>query len=196
MARETLKDSLAGHADGYKLLDNLSSCLGCGKCVGNCPAARQTPSYNPRQIIRDVLNGAEERWLKSEEIWRCLWCAGCYTLCPMDISYPLLIMQLRYRAVEAGYGLQYIAPFKKFAMRAREDGLTFAPGGSKGRERVQGIRSGIGASPWPEISEKAKAEYTALFDLCGVKRDLEGMPEDAAEPLDLNYLGGRIVYEP
>jgi heterodisulfide reductase subunit C len=193
VTRERFRYSEEVDVDVYKLVDNLRSCLACGKCVGNCPVARLTPSYNSRQIIRDVLSGNSDRWLRSEEIWRCLWCANCYTVCPMDINYPLLMLQLRYKAMESGYGMQYIAPFKKFALRAREDGLTFAPGGEKGRARVMRIRSNIGAVPWPEISDKAKAEYKALFDLCGTTKFVEDLDVENPPPLDLAYRKGRIA---
>jgi predicted mannosyl-3-phosphoglycerate phosphatase (HAD superfamily) len=101
-------------------------------------------------------------------------------------------MQLRYKAMEAGYGMQYIAPVKKFAERAREDGMTFVPGSEKGQARVKRIRSNMGVSPWPEISEKAKAEYKALFDICGTTKFLEDLDVDDVRKLDLRYKKGRI----
>jgi heterodisulfide reductase subunit C len=188
-----LIDSLYRQADSYRLAENLESCLQCGKCTGVCPAANLSPSYNPRQIIRDVLAGSRNRWLESEEIWRCFWCANCYTLCPMDIPFPLLMMQLRYMALKKGFGLKYILPFKRFAMRARQDGLTFAPGGAKGRERIMKIRSRIGLPAWPEISEKAKQEYRELFDATGTTAWLEEIKEEDEKPVALTYLEGRIT---
>jgi len=196
MAREKDTDwteNLYAQVDPYHLVDNLESCLQCGKCAGICPAANLSPSYNPRQVINDVLSGREERWLKSEEIWRCFWCANCYTMCPMDIPYPMLMMQLRYRAVEKGYGLKYFLPFKRFALRAREDGLTFAPASEKGRARIRKIREGIGLTPWPEISEKARNEYKALFDMTGATAFLESIREEDEKPVHLTYLEGRII---
>lgn len=189
-----LNDKLAAKVDAYKLVPDLNKCLACGKCAGVCPVAALNPSYNPRQIIRDVLSGNEERWLSSEEIWRCFWCAGCYTVCPADIPFPLLIMQLRYRAIERGYGLKYITPFKKFAVRAREDALTFAPG-AKGREKIMNLRCEIGADPWPAISEKARIEYAELFEITGTNRWLEEIKEEEEKPVELRYTDGRIVSE-
>ena len=186
-------DNLYAKVDAYHLVENLEHCLQCGKCAGICPVASLSPSYNPRQIICDVLNGSTSRWLKSEEIWRCFWCAGCYTHCPADIHFPLLMMQLRYLAVSAHYGLKYIVPFKRFALRAREDGLTFAPGSAKGRERIMGIRGAIGLTPWPEVSEKAREEYRALFDMTGTTEFLDGIRDEEDKPLVLAYLEGRIT---
>lgn len=186
------KDGLYKQVDAYNLVENLETCLACGKCVGNCPVASLTPSYNPRQIISDVLTGEAERWLASEEIWRCFWCAGCATVCPNDIQFPLLMMQLRYLAVEKNYGLKYIMPFKRFALRAREDGLTFAPS-EKGREKIKRYRTNLGLTPWPEISEKAKAEYKQLFDLTGTTDYLNNLNDEEEKPVTLKYTEGRII---
>ncbi len=160
---------------------------------GVCPAANVSPSYNPRQIINDILSGRLERWLKSEEIWRCFWCANCYTLCPMDIHFPLLMMQIRYYAIENGYGLKYFFPFKRFAMKAREEGLTFTPTSARSRERIRKIREGIGLSSWPEISEKAREDYKALFDMTGATAFLEAVREEDEKPVHLTYMEGRIT---
>jgi hypothetical protein len=78
-------------------------------------------------------------------------------------------------------------------MRASEDGLTFAPASPKARERIARIRQGIGLSPWPEISEKAREEYKALFDMTGVTDFLASITEDNEKPVDSTYQEGRIT---
>jgi len=186
-------ESLYAKVDIYKLVPNLETCLQCGKCAGVCPVANLSPSYNPRQIINDILRGREDRWLKSEEIWRCFWCANCYTLCPMDIPFPLLMMQMRYLAIERGYGLKYFFPFKRFALRAIEDALTFSPAKPEARERIMKLRTAIGLPPWPEVSDKARAEYKALFDMTGATDFLNSITEEQEKPVDLMYLEGRIT---
>jgi len=191
--KDTIK-SFYRQVDSHYLVANLDQCLGCGKCVGNCPVAAVSPSYNSRQIIRDVLAGQRDRLLASEEIWRCFMCGGCYVACPSDIPFPLLILQLRSRAVEAGYGLKYIRPFRRFALKAREDALTFFPS-EKGRERVKKLRSSIGLSPLPEVSDKAKEEYKALFDLTGSTERLNMKESDEEKPVSLLYVEGRIISE-
>ena len=186
-------DNLDRLVDRYHLVENLESCLQCGRCTGVCPVANLSPSYNPRQIIRDILAGNKDRWLRSEEIWRCFWCANCYTLCPMDIPFPLLMMQLRYEALENRYGEKYFLPFRRFAMRALEDGLTFTPGGARGRERIMKLRGRIGLKPWPDISEKAKQEYRELFEATGTTAWMEAIKEEEERPVALTYLQGRIT---
>jgi hypothetical protein len=50
----------------------------------------------------------------------------------------------------------------------------------------------MGMSPWPEVSEKARAEYRALFDLTGTTAHLEAVDEDSEKPVRFAYLEGRI----
>lgn len=197
MPREREKDwdeNLYKKIDRYDLVQNLEQCLQCGKCTGNCPVAAITPSYNPRAIINDILSGDITRLLDSEEIWRCFWCANCYRVCPVDIHYPLLMMQLRYAALEEGYGLKYVQPINKYAFRAMEKGLTFVPG-QKGIEKIMKLRSQLQATSWPEVSEQAIKEFCEIFEQTGAKawmENLENMPE---KPLRLSFLEGRITDE-
>lgn len=197
MPREKERDwdqDLYQEVDRYGLVVNLEQCLQCGKCTGNCPVAALTPSYNPRAIVNDILAGSRVRLLDSEEIWRCFWCANCYRVCPVDIHYPFLIMQIRYMALENGYGLRYVVPINKFALRALEKGLTFVPS-QKGVERIMQLRSSLGVDPWPQVSEKAIREFREIFTQTGAEnwmRDLENREE---RPIRLSYREGRIVNE-
>lgn len=201
MPRENMTqwdDKLYQKVDRYNLVPNLEQCLQCGKCTGNCPVAAMHPSYNPRQIVHDILLGEIDRVLQSEEIWRCLWCANCYRVCPVDIHYPLLMMQLRYLALENGYGLKYVTPINKYAYRSLTGGLTFIPG-KKGVEKIKGLREGIGVEPWPQVSEKAIAEYGAIFEQTGAlawMKKLDEVQEKGEEkPVTLTFLGGRLIDE-
>ena len=51
----------------------------------------------------------------------------------------------------------------------------------------------IGLTPWPEVSEKAREEYRALFDLTGTTDFLEQIREEEDKPVELTYLEGRIT---
>ncbi|MDH7480286.1 MAG: 4Fe-4S dicluster domain-containing protein [Syntrophomonadaceae bacterium] len=196
MNRESSRQWVSGlleQLDPLGLVGGLRSCLGCGKCVGYCPAAALTPSYNSRRIIRDVLLGNLERLAASEEIWRCLWCAGCYVACPMNIHFPLLMMLIRFKALELGYGRRYSLRFKRFARKAREEGITFTPGGEK-LARLAELRQRIGLSPLPEVSERAKAEYKALFDLTGTTDWLDQLEASPGKEARLTYKEGKIPW--
>ncbi|MDD4549912.1 MAG: 4Fe-4S dicluster domain-containing protein [Syntrophomonadaceae bacterium] len=187
-------DNLYSKIDHYNLVENLEQCLQCGKCTGNCPVAAITPSYNPRVIVNDILAGSSVRLLDSEEIWRCFWCANCYRLCPVDIHYPLLMMQLRYMALENGYGLKYVLPINKFTFRALEKGLTFVPG-KRGVEKIMRLRTSIGVEPWPQVSEKAIREYRAIFEQTGAKAWMENIQNMTEKPVRFSYLEGRMANE-
>lgn len=187
-------EQLYQKVDRYGLVSNLEQCLQCGKCTGNCPVAAITPSYNPRAVINDILAGSTERLLDSEEIWRCMWCANCYRVCPVDINYPFLIMQLRYMVLEKGYGLKYVLPINKFAFRALEEGLTFVPG-QKGKEKIMRLRSGVDATPWPEVSDKAKAEMAQIFAQTGARQWMEALEKEEEKPVRMSYREGRITHE-
>jgi heterodisulfide reductase subunit C len=173
MVRERDKDwtdDLYKKVDCYDLVDNLEQCLQCGK-IGNM-----------------------ERLIKSEEIWRCLWCANCYRVCPVDIHFPFLMMELRFKALEYHYGIKYVFPFKKFALRALEEGLTFVPG-KKGRDKIMNLRSTIGEEPWPLVSDKAKNEFKVIFDLTGTTEWIEALNEESDNPVIFTYREGKIVDE-
>jgi hypothetical protein len=70
--------------------------------------------------------------------------------------------------------------------------LTFAPS-EKGREKIKRYRSNLGTTPWPEISDRAKAEYKELFDLTGATEHLEKLSDEAEKPVDFSYTEGRII---
>jgi hypothetical protein len=112
----------------------------------------------------------------------------------VDINYPLLMMQLRYMALENGYGQKYVTGINKFVFRAMEKGLTFVPG-QKGIEKIMRLRSGVGAEPWPEVSAKAIAEYRAIFEQTGAKEYMENLEKSEQRPLRMSYREGRIVNE-
>lgn len=187
-------EELYPKVDRYALVGNLEQCLQCGKCTGNCPVAAITPSYNPRQVIHDILTGSRERLLDSEEIWRCMWCANCYRVCPVDINYPLLMMQLRYMALDNGYGLKYVVPINKFAFRAMEYGLTFVPG-QKGIDKIRKLRSEIGVEPWPEVSDRAKYEFSEIFKQTGAFDWMNALAGREEKELRMSYVEGRLVDE-
>ncbi|MHA1275422.1 MAG: 4Fe-4S dicluster domain-containing protein, partial [Promethearchaeota archaeon] len=54
---------------------NLVECIICGKCVGECPAARIS-NFNSRTIIMKVLKG-DRSVVKEPDIWFCFLCEKC-----------------------------------------------------------------------------------------------------------------------
>ena len=85
---------------------NIIQCVSCGKCVGDCPAAKVS-NFNIRKIIRKVLRG-DRSILKDSDIWMCFLCERCRRVCPKDnINIPLLIINLRNESFKKGFGPRY-----------------------------------------------------------------------------------------
>jgi len=85
---------------------NIIQCISCGKCVGDCPAAKVS-TFNSRKIIQKVLRG-DKSVLKDSDIWHCYLCERCKRVCPKEnINIPLLIINLRNESFKRGYGPRY-----------------------------------------------------------------------------------------
>ncbi|MFW9772892.1 MAG: 4Fe-4S dicluster domain-containing protein [Candidatus Heimdallarchaeota archaeon] len=85
---------------------NLIQCISCGKCVGDCPAAKVS-NFNIRKIIQKVLRG-DKSVLMDSDIWYCYLCERCKRVCPREgINIPMLIINLRNESFKKGFGPKY-----------------------------------------------------------------------------------------
>ncbi|MGV9172029.1 MAG: 4Fe-4S dicluster domain-containing protein [Promethearchaeia archaeon] len=85
---------------------NIQQCISCGRCVGDCPAAKIS-DFNSRKIIEKVLKG-DKSVLKDSDIWYCFLCERCKRVCPKEgINIPLLIINLRNESFKQGFGPKY-----------------------------------------------------------------------------------------
>ena len=76
--------------------DHHSFCMQCAACVGDCPSARYSDRFNPRQIILMVITGMQEELLKSGSmIWECTNCYNCFERCPQDVRPVEVIIALK-----------------------------------------------------------------------------------------------------
>jgi heterodisulfide reductase subunit C len=175
------------------LADDINRCMFCGKCTGICPVAAINPSYSPRQIIREVLLGNDEQILQSEEIWRCFWCANCTGNCPQEIKYPLLMLVLRYYALEHGAGKKYATLFARFVANARREAVTFQPTKAERLDRIKAMRSSIGLRPLRIVSEKGREEYQKLYEITGTDAWLADLQAKAEVPVTFSFLAGKII---
>ena len=78
-------------------------CFQCGTCTSDCPIARFSDTYRPRQIIRMAQFGLRERVLSSDTLWLCAACFTCTDRCPQDVEVASIIRVLRNLAAEKGY---------------------------------------------------------------------------------------------
>jgi heterodisulfide reductase subunit C len=83
--------------------EKLMRCFQCGTCTSDCPVARFSDTYRPRQIIRMAQLGLRERVLNSDTLWLCAACFTCTDRCPQDVEVASVIRVLRNLAAEKGY---------------------------------------------------------------------------------------------
>jgi len=82
--------------------ERLLRCFQCGTCTSDCPVARFSETYRPRQIIRMAQLGLKERVLNSDTLWLCAACFTCTDRCPQDVEVASVIRVLRNLAAEKG----------------------------------------------------------------------------------------------
>jgi heterodisulfide reductase subunit C len=81
--------------------DHHSYCMQCAACVGDCPSARYSKRFNPRQIILMVITGMQEELLKPDSmIWECTNCYNCFERCPQDVRPVEVIIALKNLATQ------------------------------------------------------------------------------------------------
>lgn len=82
--------------------EKILQCFQCGTCTSDCPIAKFSDSYRPRQLIRMAQLGLKNRVLKSETLWLCASCFTCTDRCPQDIEVASIIRVLRNLAAKQG----------------------------------------------------------------------------------------------
>jgi len=83
--------------------EKLMRCFQCGTCTSDCPIARFSDTYRPRQIIRMTQLGLKDRVLNSDTLWLCASCFTCTDRCPQDVEVASVIRVLRNLAAEQGH---------------------------------------------------------------------------------------------
>ncbi len=99
---------------------SLKSCLYCGVCTSQCPAAHYYEDYNPRTIVDVALSRDEPRLielLKSDILWYCGQCASCKTRCPRENDVMRLVSSLRVLSQLKGYHQASVRGRQQYAAR-------------------------------------------------------------------------------
>ena len=93
------KRELAQKVEG----DLANFCYQCGACVGDCPATRYSPAFNPREIMLKVLYGLEDELLGPDSVlWECTNCYGCHERCPQEVKPVEVIISLKNMLADRG----------------------------------------------------------------------------------------------
>jgi heterodisulfide reductase subunit C len=102
--------------------EKLMRCFQCGTCTSDCPVARFSDTYRPRQIIRMTQLGLKDRVLNSDTLWLCASCFTCTDRCPQDVEVANVIRVLRNLAAEQGHVPQV---FKEQCSSILESGYAY-----------------------------------------------------------------------
>ena len=105
MADEPVKIDHAFRAELGLVLegDGVNYCYQCGACVGDCPSARFSEDFNPRQIMLGVLYGLQDEVVgENSPVWQCSNCFTCFDRCPQDVKPIEVIIALKNLMVQQG----------------------------------------------------------------------------------------------
>ncbi len=93
--RKQLADKVEGNL--------VSFCYQCGACVGDCPAAAYSDSFNPREIMLKVLYGMADELIGEDSIiWLCTNCYNCHERCPQGVKPVEVVICLKNILAERG----------------------------------------------------------------------------------------------
>jgi len=124
--------------------DGVNYCYQCGACVGDCPSARFSEEFNPRQIMLAVLYGMQEEVVGPDsKVWQCSNCFTCFDRCPQDVKPIEVIIALKNLMGERG-----IVPT---GVDRLVDGLLQTGRSAKVTSATHRRREELGLPPLPEI---------------------------------------------
>jgi heterodisulfide reductase subunit C len=83
--------------------EKIKPCFTCGACTGVCPVREVVEDFDPRKIIHWIVLGMKDKVLGSDLIWLCCLCDACYHVCPQQIRFRRVALELRAMAVEQDY---------------------------------------------------------------------------------------------
>ncbi|UCD95792.1 MAG: 4Fe-4S dicluster domain-containing protein [Candidatus Bathyarchaeota archaeon] len=127
--------------------EKLRHCFQCGTCTSDCPIARFSDSYRPREIIRMAQLGLKQRVLSSKTLWLCAACYTCTDRCPQDVEVASVIRVLRNLAVK---GKLIPSPFRELGKNIVETGIAY-----RIPELRLAKRAKMGLPPLPKSNQKA-----------------------------------------
>ncbi|MFX1293854.1 MAG: 4Fe-4S dicluster domain-containing protein [Promethearchaeota archaeon] len=160
-------DEILEKADIEPFID----CMTCGKCVGDCIAAKNS-DFNFRRIIQKILNGDRESLINGNEIWKCFLCGLCTIKCPKKIQIKKLILLLRKFAIKSGKGYKFLKYISNLPKSFSKKGLIF------GRIN-ENLREKLGLSKEFKLSDKTLKELAYILETTGQKKSIREYLNDS-----------------
>ena len=99
-ARTEDKARLSEHFD----VSLLGKCYACQACKDDCPVCKIDPSFQPTEIIGELVRGNIDAVLADSNLWKCLECYTCQELCHSDIGMAETFRTLKELSIAEGTG--------------------------------------------------------------------------------------------
>lgn len=117
----------------------LSTCDSCRACKDDCPVCKVDPTFQPNEIIRELLEGRIEEVLAGSQIWKCLECYTCLEMCHSDIGMAETFRTLKELALKRGVAPESVSASYR----------TFIETGMLGKPK-ESARKKLGLAPLPQ----------------------------------------------
>jgi len=135
LEREADKARLASFFD----VSLLAKCDSCQACKDDCPVCKVDPTFQPTEIIGDLVRGYLDDVIADTQVWKCLECYTCQEMCHSRIGMADTFRKLKELAMAAGSGPESVsAAFDEFLKT-----------GALGKPR-ESMRKKLGLEPLPE----------------------------------------------
>lgn len=116
----------------------LNKCDACRACKDDCPVCKIDPSFQPNEIIAELVKGNLDGVIEDGQLWKCLECYTCQELCHSDIGMAETFRKLKEIAIAAGSGPESV----------RQSYEMFLESGALGKPK-EGARKKLGLEPLP-----------------------------------------------
>jgi heterodisulfide reductase subunit C len=115
----TIGSSTSEDIDAIGGRDLARLCYSCGICVGDCPAARFSEDFNPRQIFLKVCLGIGDDLIgENSPIWKCTTCYTCHERCPAGVKPLDVIIALRNLSFRDGNSPEVVAKIRQSVLKS------------------------------------------------------------------------------
>jgi heterodisulfide reductase subunit B len=104
-ARSEDRRRLAEHFD----VGLLVKCDACQACKDDCPVCKLDPTFQPNEIIADLLAGRLDEVIAEGQLWKCVECYTCQEMCHSRIGMAGVFRQLKELALERGAGPEAVS---------------------------------------------------------------------------------------
>jgi heterodisulfide reductase subunit C len=140
------RERLAEHFD----VALLAKCDACRACKDDCPVCKIDPTFQPNDIIAELLAGNVDAVIADGQLWKCLECYTCQEMCHSRIGMADVFRQLKELSTVSGSGPESVA-----AAYAE-----FLKTGALGKPR-ESARKKLGLEPLPQGGGDAVARLLA-----------------------------------